>query len=377
MAAEEQSSTVAPPDPASAPAPPPSALVELDHEELVVRRGRRTGIYTAIAVHSTLLGPALGGCRMWRYPSSAEGARDAMRLSRAMTYKAAAAGLDLGGGKGVICLPEGSGAPTGDLRRDVLLDFADAVNALDGSYITAEDVGTSARDMVTVAHQTSHVTGLPAVHGGSGDPSPFTAQGVVASMRAACAERFGSPDLAGRTVAVVGVGRVGEELARRLADAEAQLLLADIDPDKAALAEELPRARWTDPDTAMLAEVDVLAPCALGGAIHEGNVAQLRCQVVCGSANNQLAREELAEELHRRDVLYAPDFIVNAGGLMNVALELEGYDAEKARARVDGIEGVVARILEVARAEGRTPQDAAYELARRRLDAASTPPAAA
>src|SRR5436305_13181995 len=195
--------------------PPASALINLDHEELIVRRGRRSGVYTIVAVHSTTLGPSLGGCRMWRYPSSAEAARDALRLSRAMTLKAAAAGLELGGGKGVICLPPGAGAPDGGARRDALLDFADTVEALDGSYITAEDVGTSARDMVTIAERTAHVTGLPAVHGGSGDPSAFTAQGVEAAMRACCEAVFGAADLTGRTVAVVGCGHVGERRARR------------------------------------------------------------------------------------------------------------------------------------------------------------------
>src|SRR2546421_1230423 len=202
MAAEPQTIPVAPPvvPPAKSPAPG-SALLALDHEELVIRRGTRSGLYTVVAVHSTVLGPSLGGCRMWRYPSGAEAARDALRLARAMTLKAAAAGLDLGGGKGVICLPPGAGAPDGASRRDVLLDFADTVEALEGSYITAEDVGTSARDMVTIAERTAHVTGLPSVHGGSGDPSAFTAQGVMAAMRACCADGFGAADPSGRTVA--------------------------------------------------------------------------------------------------------------------------------------------------------------------------------
>jgi leucine dehydrogenase len=174
--------------------PEPAALLAIDHEELVIRRGQRSGFYCAIAVHSTTLGPALGGCRMWHYPNPAEALRDALRLSRAMTLKAAAAGLSVGGGKGVICLPPDTPAPApraGGLRRDALLDFADAINALAGSYITAEDVGTSARDMVVVAQGTSYVTGLPAVHGGSGDPSPFTALGVEAAIRACSTERFG------------------------------------------------------------------------------------------------------------------------------------------------------------------------------------------
>lgn len=216
-------------------------LISLDHEGLVIRRGRRSGAYTIVAVHSTRLGPALGGCRMWRYASSADGARDALRLARAMTFKAAAAQVPLGGGKGVICAPPGD-PPSGALRRDMLLDFADTVNALDGSYVTAEDVGTSSSDMIVIREGTEHVAGLPESHGGSGDPSPVTALGVESAMRACCAHRFGSPDLEGRVVAVVGIGRVGSQLARRLAATGARLLLADIDERKRALADELPAA---------------------------------------------------------------------------------------------------------------------------------------
>jgi leucine dehydrogenase len=340
-------------------------LVGLDHEELVVRRGRRSGLYTVVAVHSTTLGPALGGCRLWRYESSAGGTRDALRLSRAMTFKAAAAGLSLGGGKGVICAEPGP-PPGGQGRRDLLLDFAETVNVLEGRYITAEDVGTSARDMAVMAEATKHVTGLARSQGGSGDPSPFTAHGVEAAMRACCERRFGSRELRGRKVAIVGAGHVGAALAKRLAKAGAKLLLADIDQSKRELAKEL-KARWTDPSAAMLAEVDVLAPCALGGVIDQVNVGLLRCRVVCGAANNQLAHEGLADDLAGRGILYAPDFIANAGGLINISVELEGYDAKVARERVAAIEHTVAEIVDDAEAAGSTPLAAAYQLARRRL----------
>jgi leucine dehydrogenase len=343
-------------------------LISLDHEELVIRRGRRSGVYTVVAVHSTMLGPALGGCRMWRYASSADGARDAMRLSRAMTFKAAAAGLPLGGGKGVICAPPGR-TPTGGLRRDMLLDFADTVNVLEGAYMTAEDVGTSSDDMVVIAERSQYVTGLPPSEGGSGDPSPVTALGVRAAMRACCEKRFGSPELEGRTVAVVGVGRVGAALAHLLSEAGAELVLADIDEQKRSLADKLPRARWADPNVALQEEVDVLAPCALGGAINESNVDRLRCQIVCGSANNQLAHDGLVEDLAAHGILYAPDFIANAGGLINVAAELEGYDEERARRGAADIERTMARLLADAELLGTTPLAAAYELARQRLGA--------
>jgi leucine dehydrogenase len=342
-------------------------LVSLDHEGLVIRRGRRSGAYTIVAVHSTKLGPALGGCRMWRYASSADGARDALRLARAMTFKAAAAQVPLGGGKGVICADPGD-PPSGERRREMLLDFADTVNALDGSYATAEDVGTSTADMLVIREGTEHVAGLPETHGGSGDPSPMTALGVESAIRACCARRFGSPDLEGRIVAVVGVGRVGSQLARRLGGAGAQLLLADIDERRRALVRELPRATWCDPNVALQAEVDVLAPCALGGVVNESNVGLLRCEIVCGSANNQLSHEGLAEDLRAHDVLYAPDFVVNAGGLINIAVEREGYDRERALQRVRGIEDTMDELLDEAEAEDVTPLAAAYRLARQRLE---------
>jgi leucine dehydrogenase len=346
-------------------------LATLDHEELVVRRGRRTGAYTIVAVHSTVLGPSLGGCRLWRYESSAAGARDALRLSRAMTFKAAAAGLRLGGGKGVICAEPGP-APTGAHRRALLHDFADTVNVLGGSYVTAEDVGTSARDMAAIAERTRHVSGLARGRGGSGNPSPFTARGLVAAMRACCERAFGSRDLHGRTVSIVGAGHVGSELAKRLAKAGARLTIADIDPAKRALADRL-GARWTDPTAALLADADVVAPCALGGAIDEVNVGRLGARVVCGAANNQLAHDGLADDLAARGVLFAPDFIVNAGGLINISVEFDarGYDPAEARRRVDGIERTMNEILDEAAATGATPLAAADRLARRNLRSAA------
>jgi leucine dehydrogenase len=352
---------------------PASALISLDHEGVVIRKGRRSGVYTIVAVHSTTLGPALGGCRMWRYASSADAARDALRLSRAMTFKAAAAGLSLGGGKAVISLPPGP-PPTGKQRRAVLQDFADTVTVLEGAYYTAEDVGTSSRDMTVIAETTKFVTGLPRGRGGSGDPSPFTALGVEAAMHASCARVFGSPSLKGRTVAVIGAGRVGARLARFVTRAGAKVLLADIDESKKSLVKELKGARWTDPTTALLSEVDIVAPCALGGMVNGHSVQRLRCSIVCGSANNQLAHDGLAEDLAARDILYAPDFIANAGGLINVATELEpeGYDAARTKRRALGIEETMNDIYDEAEHSNTTPLAAAYALARRRLADAGT-----
>jgi leucine dehydrogenase len=341
-----------------------SPLVSIDHEAVVVRRGVRSGVYTVIAVHSTVLGPALGGCRMTSYEGTADAVRDALRLSRGMTYKSAAAGLPLGGGKSVIAMEPGVD------REAMLLDLADNVESLGGLYITAEDVGTKPSDMELIRTRTEHVVGLPPEKGGVGDPSPFTAAGVEAAMRACVAKRFGSESFEGRSVAVVGAGAVGEGLARSLSDQGAELIIADINEAKRALAEELPGAHWSDPESAMLAEIDVLAPCALGGVLNEETIPALCCQIVCGAANNQLAHEELAEDLATRNIVYAPDFIANAGGIIHAAEEHAGaHDPERVAERVQGIYDVVAEILEESESTGRTPLSAAYAIAGRRLEA--------
>jgi leucine dehydrogenase len=376
--------------PATAGAPPPSTEagpdavavgttavppVAFDHEDLVVRRGRRSGRYVVVAIHSTALGPALGGVRLWHYEATIDGARDALRLARGMTYKAAAAGLELGGGKGVICAPKGP-PPAGQDRRALLLDFGDLVESLGGRYITAEDVGIDAEDLVAISERTRQVTGLPPDRGGSGDPSPFTALGVEAAMRACARERFGSTDLSSRRIVIAGLGHVGSKLARRLADAGAELAVSDIDSAKRGLAAEL-EAEWIEPATEMLAECDILAPCALGGAIDAANLRRLRCEIVCGCANNQLADEGLADALAERGILYAPDFIVNAGGLIHVYREIRGYSEREARQLALGIEVNVNRVLTAADERAITPLRAARELAQERLDAARQEPAAA
>lgn len=373
--------------PATASTPPPSTEahadavgttvvppVSLDHEDLVVRRGRRSGRYVVVAIHSTALGPALGGARLWHYETPNDGARDALRLARGMTYKAAAAGLELGGGKGVICAPKGP-PPAGRDRRALLLDFGDLVESLEGRYITAEDVGIDAEDLVVISERTRQVTGLPPDHGGSGDPSPFTALGVEAAMRACARERFGSTDLSSRRIVIAGLGHVGSKLARRLADAGAELAVSDIDSAKRSLATEL-EAEWIEPAKETLAECDILAPCALGGAIDAANLPHLRCEIVCGCANNQLADEGLADDLAERGILYAPDFIVNAGGLIHVYREIRGYSEREARQLALGIEVNVNRVLTTADQRAITPLRAARELAQERLDAARQEPAA-
>lgn len=300
---------------------------------------------------------------MWAYEDSRAALRDALRLSRAMTYKAAVADLPLGGGKGVIMAPLGLAS---ERRRAVLLDFADAVQALDGQYITAEDVGTSARDMAVLATRTEHVAGLSRRRGGSGDPSPFTALGVEAAIRACCERVFGSGSLRERRLCVIGLGHVGSRVAKRCARAGAKLILADVDHSKRRLAEEL-GARWTTPEKGLAADVDVLVPCALGGFLDDESVPRLRCPIVAGAANNQLAADRVADLLAARQVLWAPDFVVNAGGLINIVEELGTYDAAAARRRVRGIGDTLRRIFADAESIGATPLTAAMELARRRL----------
>jgi leucine dehydrogenase len=343
-------------------------LATLEHEDLLVRRGRRSGLYCIVAVHSTVRGPACGGCRMWRYDDSRAAVRDALNLSRAMTFKSAAAALPMGGGKGVIMLR--GEAPTGRARTDLLLDFAETVDLLGGAYRTAEDVGTSLRDMTVIARGTKHVAGLSRAKGGSGDPSPWTAIGVEAAILASAERAFGSSSLKGRTVSVVGLGHVGLRVAELVAKRGAKVIAADI---RSARREDARRigARWMTPAKAMLAQADILAPCALGGVLNHETVPQIQAPVIAGAANNQLADETLDAHLASRGILWAPDFVANAGGIINISVELgpDGYDPKVARGKVAGIADTLRGIYD-ASARGATPLSAAMELARSNLAAA-------
>jgi leucine dehydrogenase len=251
-------------------------------------------------------------------------------------------------------------------RRAALLDFGDLVESLAGRYITAEDVGTSSRDMGVIAQRTGHVAGLARGRGGSGDPSPFTALGVEMCIRAACERVFGSPSLRDRSVCVLGLGHVGSRVAQRCARAGARLTLADVDERKRELAGKL-GAQWFSPGRAVTSRVDVLAPCALGGLLDDRSVPRLRCRVIAGAANNQLADDRVAQALHDRGVLWVPDFVANAGGLINIAEEIGGYDPARARHRVRAIADTLREILDRADADRTTPLSAAMTLARRRL----------
>jgi leucine dehydrogenase len=315
---------------------------------------------------------------MWTYADSRAAVRDALRLSRAMTFKAAVAGLPLGGGKGVIVLDRAAGAPTGDGRRAVMLDFGDTVEALGGAYLTAEDVGTSEPDMALIAERTRFVTGLAESRGGSGDPSPWTAIGCEAAARVALERALGSPDMVGRRIAVLGLGHVGARLAEVFAAAGAELLVTDVDPAKRELAQRL-GAEWVEPGAGLRADVDLLSPCALGGVLNHATVPELRCRAIAGAANNQLASDEIAPLLAERGIVWAPDFVCNAGGIINISVELEpaGYDRDRAGTRVRAIGDTLRAIFDAAAADGTTPLQAALELARRRLGEGARPAAAA
>ncbi len=305
---------------------------------------------------------------MWHYEDSRAAVRDALRLSQAMTFKSAVANLPLGGGKGVIMAPA-PGTPRAQRRRsDALRDFGDTVQSLGGSYVSAEDVGTSARDMQVIASTTSHVTGLSRRLGGSGDPSPWTALGVEAAIGVCCERVFGTPALAGRTVVVAGLGNVGARVASACAKAGATLLVTDIDPRKRPHAERL-GARWIEPGEALRAQADVLVPCALGGLLDHDSATRLQVPIVAGAANNQLAHDDVAAVLAGEGVLWAPDFVVNAGGIINISVELEpeGYRPRRAGKLVRGIGDTLRQIFDDAQARGITALDAAKLLARRRL----------
>lgn len=302
---------------------------------------------------------------MWGYADSRQALRDALRLSRAMTFKSAVADLPLGGGKGVIMTTR-SAVLTSERRTAALLDFGDTVESLGGRYITAEDVGTSSRDMRVIAERTEYVAGLPVRQGGSGDPSPFTALGVEAAIRACCERVFSSSSLGDRTVAVIGLGHVGSRVAKRCAKAGARLVVSDIDEGKRRFAEEL-GAGWASPSEALELDVDVVAPCALGGVLDHETVPRLRCRIIAGAANNQLANESVADLLAARHILWAPDFVANAGGLINIAEEQNGYNVTAARRRVRQIGDTLSQIFDEAEATDATPLTAATAIARKRL----------
>jgi leucine dehydrogenase len=330
-----------------------------EYEEVRVCKGPRSGLTMVVAIHRTVDGRSLGGCRMWHYPTAGDAIRDAERLARSMTFKAAVAGLPLGGAKSVIALREGE-LLTGARRLDALRDFAEFVDSLGGRYITAEDVGTSVEDMGYLAQFTEFVGGLPLERGGCGDPSPFTAHGVEVGMRASTGE-----PLAGLHAVVIGLGHVGLKLARRLQVAGVRLTVTDVDEAK---RHELPLADWVSPDEALRVDADVLVPCALGGILTRRSVAGLRVPVIAGAANTQLADESVAELLRKRAIIWAPDFVINSGGLIAVAEEhLNGFHhPDRVERAIEGIADTVREIYALADEAGTNTLIAAKTLAARR-----------
>ena len=333
-----------------------------EYEQIVFGHDPESGLRTIIAIYSTARGPALGGTRMWAYPNEDEALADALRLGKAMAYKAACADLALGGGKAVII---------GDARKDKTADLMRAygrqVEQLGGRYITTADVGTTVKDLDVIAETTRFVTGTS---GGSGDPSPVTAHGVWHGLRAVAESAFGEAGLAGRHVVVQGVGKVGSGVARRLRDEGARVTLADIDADAArTLADEI-GADVVDAAEALKVPCDVLSPCALGPVVTDKTIGTFTCRAIAGAANNQLEQPSLARVLAEAGILYAPDYVINAGGLINVEDELHGYDAARAHRKAESIANTLREIFRAADVEGITPSEAADRLAESRIAAA-------
>jgi glutamate dehydrogenase/leucine dehydrogenase len=335
-----------------------------EHEDIVVVRRPESGLRAIIAVHSTLLGPSLGGARFYPYEDEALALHDVLRLSRAMTQKAALAGLAQGGGKAVII-----GDPRLVKTPALLRDFANAVNILQGRYLTAEDVGTTQSDMDFIRETTPFVAGTSISLGGSGDPSSATALGVVLAMEAA-ASHLWNDGLKGRTVCVLGAGKVGGEIIRLLVERQADVIASDVDHTRASRALRSGAARLVDPDDAPKVAADILCPCALGGLLTDEVVPELSVALIVGAANNQLARAQVADSLAAAGILYVPDFLANAGGIINIAEEAHGYDQGRAARAVAQITATTNTVLERAASCSITPLAAAEELVASRLAAA-------
>ncbi len=353
----------------SAPLVSPAADVfELgpEHEQVVFANDPATGLRAIIAIHSTALGPSLGGTRFYPYASTADALADVLALSRGMSYKAALAGLDLGGGKAVII-----GDPATLKSEALLRAYGRFVQSLHGRYLTACDVGTYADDMDVIARECDYVTGRTIAHGGAGDSSVLTAYGVFQGMRAAAQVAWGTDSLAGRVIGVAGVGKVGRHLVRHLVEAEAKVVVTDVrDTAVQRVRDEYPQVTAVESAEALVTgSLDVYAPCALGGALTDEVVEALSAKVVCGGANNQLAHPGIEKALEERGILYAPDFCVNAGGLIQVVDELEGFSFERAKQRADGIFDTTLAVFERAAADGVPPAIAADRVAEARMRA--------
>lgn len=338
-------------------------MEEADYEQLVFCQDKNSGLKAVIAIHDTTLGPALGGTRMWTYDNEADAVEDALRLARGMTYKNAAAGLNLGGGKAVII-----GDPKKDKNPEMFRAFGRYVQSLNGRYITAEDVGTTVEDMDLIHMETDFVTGISASTGSSGDPSPITAYGVYMGMKAAANEAFGSDVLEGRTVAVQGVGNVAYNLCKHLHEEGANLIVTDINQDAVNRAVEAFGARSVAPDEIYDVACDIYAPCALGATINDDTIPRLKAKVIAGSANNQLKTDRHGDIIHETGIIYTPDYVLNSGGVISVSDELSGYNHERAMKKVNTIYDNLTTVFEIARRERIPTYVAADRMAEERIE---------
>lgn len=340
-------------------------LYSLGHEQVVFFSDPSCNLKAIVAIHNTVLGPALGGTRMWPYKSEEEALYDVLRLSRGMTYKAAVSGLNLGGGKAVII-----GDPEKDKSEALFRSYGRFIESLNGRYITAEDVNISVENIEHVFTETDHVVGVAQIHGGSGDPAPYTARGVFRGMEASCVKMFGDKSLNGKVVAIQGVGAVGHHLVEILHKHGAKILFTDINKNNIQkLKEDFPSAEFVNPDDIYSVNCDIFAPCALGATINDRTMPQLKCKIIAGSANNQLAEDRHGQELRERKILYAPDYLINAGGLMNVSTEYEGWSHTKSKRMVDTIFEKTLEIFEISDERNITSNKAADIVAERRLNA--------
>ena len=337
-------------------------MEKYDYEQLIMCQDKESGLKAIIAIHDTTLGPALGGCRMWTYASEEQAIEDALRLARGMTYKNAAAGLNLGGGKTVII-----GDPFKDKNEEMFRALGRFIQGLNGRYITAEDVGTTVFDMDIIHEETNYVTGISPAFGSSGNPSPVTAYGVYLGMKAAVKEVYGEESLEGKRVSVQGLGNVAYTLCEYLHKDGAQLIVTDINEKAVARVVENFGATAVAPDDIYKQDVDVFAPCALGAIINDDTIPQLKAQVVAGSANNQLQESRHGQILHEKGILYAPDYVINAGGVINVADELYGYNHDRAMKRVETIYESLTKIFAISKEEDIPTYMAANRLAEQRI----------
>ena len=336
-------------------------VAEMGHEQLVLCQDSASGYRGIVAIHSTVLGPALGGTRFWSYATDEEAIVDALRLARGMTYKNAVAGLNLGGGKSVII-----GDNKTAFREMIFRAHGRFVESLGGRYITAEDVGTSTADMDYVHMETDYVSGLA---GRSGDPSPVTAHGVFRAIQASAKERWGTDDLSTRTVSLQGCGHVGYYLSKELHEAGAKLVVTDIDAERVKRVVNEFGARGVGADEIYGTTADIFAPCALGAIVNDKTIPQLKVEIVAGAANNQLLEERHGDELERRNILYAPDYVANAGGVINVYSELAGWTSARSFRKADEIYETVRKVFEIAKEEKVPTYLAADRLAEQRIRA--------